>query len=263
MLRPADDKGMSGCRQGGHRPDRGVSSVRPTRGMRLSVRRATMPVMYRERPSRLPGAVVWQSDPATGVRVLPDGCMDLLWNGTDLLVAGPDTTAYVAGPTPYTGLRFAPGTLPALLRVPAHELRDRRVPLADLWPTSRVRRMADVVARAAATRGPGQAADLADGDSGSAWPTGTPSALGQAGAALDNLVLWPGRRTRSSHSWSGGCGRGSRWPRSLRTRRSANASFTAAASRCSATARRCWPGSCACSARSPWPAAARRTPPSP
>src|SRR6266508_1352297 len=95
MLRPADDKGMSGCRQGGHRPDRGVSSVRPTRGMRLSVRRATMPVMYRERPSRLPGAVVWQSDPATGVRVLPDGCMDLLWNGTDLLVAGPDTTAYV------------------------------------------------------------------------------------------------------------------------------------------------------------------------
>jgi len=157
--------------------------------MRLSVRRATMPVMYRERPSRLPGAVVWQSDPATGVRVLPDGCMDLLWNGTDLLVAGPDTTAYVAGPTPYTGLRFAPGTLPALLRVPAHELRDRRVPLTDLWPTSRVRRMADVVAQAAATRGPGQAADLADGDSGSAWPTGTPSALGQAGAALDNLVL--------------------------------------------------------------------------
>ena len=80
--------------------------------------------MYRERASRLPGAAVWTSEPAgedgTG-RVLPDGCVDLLWHDGRLLVAGP-------------------GTAPTLLGVPAHELRDRLVELADLWPAAEVRR---------------------------------------------------------------------------------------------------------------------------
>lgn len=76
--------------------------------------------------------------------VLPDGCMDLLWIGGRLLVAGPDTHAYA--PEGITGLycagvRFAPGTAPALLGVPAHELRDRRVELADLWSPAEVRRL--------------------------------------------------------------------------------------------------------------------------
>ena len=110
--------------------------------------------MYRERPSRLDGAVVWQTrrDPGqvTPGRVLPDGCMDLLWSGDELIVAGPDTTAYVSGgpPVSYTGLRFAPGTAPGILGVPAHELSDRRVPLDDLWPAARVRRMTARVAGA-------------------------------------------------------------------------------------------------------------------
>lgn len=75
--------------------------------------------------------------------MLPDGCMDLLWNEGRLLVAGPDTRAYVAGgaPSTWAGVRFYPGTAPAFLGVPAHELRDRRVELADLWPASEVRRL--------------------------------------------------------------------------------------------------------------------------
>ncbi|MFD8254250.1 DUF6597 domain-containing transcriptional factor, partial [Streptomyces werraensis] len=100
--------------------------------------------MYRERTSRLPGAVVWTSTPSGGGpdRVLPDGCMDLLWHDGRLLVAGPDTRAHVdAGAAgPWSGIRFHPGTAPRLLGVPAHELRDRRVELADLWPAAEVRR---------------------------------------------------------------------------------------------------------------------------
>ncbi|MFG2551371.1 helix-turn-helix domain-containing protein [Streptomyces sp. NPDC048581] len=101
--------------------------------------------MYAERMSRLPGALVWKNTPSgIGVGpVLPDGCMDLLWNEGRLLVAGPDTRAYVTGgePTAWAGVRFYPGTGPGFLGVPANEVRDRRVDLADLWPASEVRRL--------------------------------------------------------------------------------------------------------------------------
>lgn len=123
--------------------------------MRVSVRAGILRSMYDEWPARLPGAVVWRNRLDPGVtesaRVLPDGCLDLLWNGTDLLVAGPDTTAFVAAgpPTSYTGLRFAPGTGAAILGVPAAELRDRRVPLTELWPRATVRRLTDRVAASA------------------------------------------------------------------------------------------------------------------
>ena len=67
----------------------------------------------------------------------PDGCMDLVWTGQQLLVAGPDTGPQPARREPgvlSAGLRFAPGRLPALLGIPAAEMRDRRVPLAELHP---------------------------------------------------------------------------------------------------------------------------------
>ncbi|WHX18653.1 helix-turn-helix domain-containing protein [Streptomyces malaysiensis subsp. malaysiensis] len=102
------------------------------------------------------GAVVWTRTAGTGPqRVLPDGCTDLIWSeagsGPDgeLLVAGPDTRAHLAlGPpgSRAVGLRFAPGTGPAVLGVPAHELRDTRVPLAALWPGAEVRRLAELIA---------------------------------------------------------------------------------------------------------------------
>jgi AraC-like DNA-binding protein len=72
--------------------------------------------------------------------------MDVIWNEGTLLVAGPDTTAYVAavaGTGRWAGVRFAPGTAPAALGVPAHELRDRRVPLTALWGDGPARRAAE------------------------------------------------------------------------------------------------------------------------
>ncbi|QLJ04224.1 helix-turn-helix domain-containing protein [Streptomyces sp. NEAU-sy36] len=108
--------------------------------------------MYTERASRLTGAVVWTNTPAAAAPVLPDGCMDLLWNGERLLVAGPDTRPFITGaegPRRWAGVRFHPGTAPALLGVPARELLDRRVELADLWPAARVRRLHDRMAAAA------------------------------------------------------------------------------------------------------------------
>ncbi|GAA0455247.1 helix-turn-helix transcriptional regulator [Streptomyces olivaceiscleroticus] len=118
--------------------------------------------MYRERPSELPGAVVWTKSPEPAPRpVLPDGCTDLIWYDGRLLVAGPDTRAHLPQPperapeSPVVGLRFAPGQGPAVFGVPAHVLRDLRVPLDDLWPASRVRRLADELAEAARPAGNG------------------------------------------------------------------------------------------------------------
>lgn len=117
---------------------------------------------YRERASRLGGAVVWERGAArvpgpgaVGYPVLPDGCMDLLWTDGRLIVAGPDTRAHDATDSPgavFAGVRFAPGTGPALLGVPAHELRDRRVPLAELWSGARelAERVSEAPDRAAA-----------------------------------------------------------------------------------------------------------------
>ncbi|MEV6278554.1 DUF6597 domain-containing transcriptional factor [Nocardia sp. NPDC051832] len=106
---------------------------------------------YRERPSRFEDAVVWERTVAAddvAAPVLPDGCIDLLWREGKLVVAGPDTAAFApampAG-AQVAGIRFYPGTAPALLGVPAHELRDRRVELADLWPAATVRRLAGQV----------------------------------------------------------------------------------------------------------------------
>lgn len=102
---------------------------------------------YWERPSHVAGAVLWTNGTTPGQRrVLPDGCMDLIWADGELVVAGPDTQAYLPSDGQgrrYTGLRFAPGTAPALLGVPAYELRDTRVPLADIWPAARVRRLTE------------------------------------------------------------------------------------------------------------------------
>lgn len=98
--------------------------------------------MYRERTSTIPGAVLWRSDRAPGDRspastlIMPDGCMDIIWLGGALVVAGPDTVAHVAGgqggPTA-VGLRFAPGRAPGVLGVPAHTVRNERIPLESVW----------------------------------------------------------------------------------------------------------------------------------
>lgn len=105
--------------------------------------------MYRERASTIPGARVWTgASDGSERRILPDGCMDLLWMDDRLVVAGPDREAFVspavAGAVT-TGLRFAPGTAPSVLGVPAAALRNQRVLLADLWPGDEVARAEDLI----------------------------------------------------------------------------------------------------------------------
>ncbi|MEV0091402.1 AraC family transcriptional regulator [Streptomyces sp. NPDC050738] len=106
--------------------------------------------MYSERPSHLDGAVLWSRTPGRAgpeYPVLPDGCMDLLWTEGRLFVAGPDTRAHAPSGIPgrIAGVRFAPGTGPGFLGVPAYELRDRRVALAELWPAAHTRRLTERV----------------------------------------------------------------------------------------------------------------------
>lgn len=95
--------------------------------------------MYRERASDIPHAVVWTAEPEReeSHRVLPDGCMDLIWYNDHVVVAGPDTVAEIADWRPgrrYVGLRFAAGIGPKVLGVPAHVIRDQRLHLSDVWP---------------------------------------------------------------------------------------------------------------------------------
>jgi AraC-like DNA-binding protein len=102
--------------------------------------------VYREWATGLAGAVAWSrvvDEPETH-RILPDGCLDLIWSDGRLLVAGPDTTAHeMTSPAGrvYAGLRFMPGTGPSVLGVPAHELRDSRVRLDEIWPQRMVDRL--------------------------------------------------------------------------------------------------------------------------
>ena len=101
--------------------------------------------MYTERRSRLSGAVVWsQTAGSGGGRVLPDGCMDLIWMDGRLVVAGPNTYAFVSSgdvELGTVGLRFAPGAGPAVFGLPANELLDQLVPLDALWSEAAVRRI--------------------------------------------------------------------------------------------------------------------------
>ena len=91
----------------------------------------------------------WTADGgADAVRILPDGCMDLIAVDGRVVIAGPDTSALITtrGPQTLTGLRFRPGVLPRLLGVPAARLVGQRVPLDDVRP---VRSQTSLVAVAA------------------------------------------------------------------------------------------------------------------
>jgi AraC-like DNA-binding protein len=75
---------------------------------------------------------------AESTLVVPDGCVDLIWQrGRGAFVAGPDT-----GPAPTSlpcgtilvGVRFRPGAGGAALGVPLASLRDLRVEVSDVNP---------------------------------------------------------------------------------------------------------------------------------
>jgi len=90
--------------------------------------------MYSERASSLPHVVAWWSVTPPGARekrILPDGCLDIIWQDGRVFVAGPDTTAQLGAPPPgsrFFALRFGAGTGPGVLGLPASELVDRQWP---------------------------------------------------------------------------------------------------------------------------------------
>lgn len=107
---------------------------------------------YRERVTAVRDIVLWERGPRRGVardRILPDGCLDLIWDGRRLFVAGPDATARWHESPPdaaYAALRIARGLGPALVGVPADELVNRTPDLDELWPAGSARRLTEQVA---------------------------------------------------------------------------------------------------------------------
>jgi AraC-like DNA-binding protein len=84
-------------------------------------------------------ACAWErrGDGGAPVRVLPDGCIDIVWTeGLGTHVVGANTTAFlvsVPAGTRVAGVRMQPGAGAALLGIDAAALRDARVALADVW----------------------------------------------------------------------------------------------------------------------------------
>ncbi|MBE1535351.1 DUF6597 domain-containing transcriptional factor [Actinomadura algeriensis] len=111
---------------------------------------------YREVPAPGTAGLVcaWSASLPTGAepvvqRVVPDGCVDLIWWGSEIMVAGPDTGPMPAVMRPgdaVVAVRFAPGAAPPVLGVPADAVRDVRVPLRELWGGEADRLVAAVAA---------------------------------------------------------------------------------------------------------------------
>jgi AraC-like DNA-binding protein len=110
---------------------------------------------------RGPVACLWAAvGPEDGIGrgpVLPDACSDLIWEeGIGAYVAGPDTgpvSLLATRPgTVLVGVRFRPAAGGQVLGLPLNELRDRRVPLADLRADSARGLSANLPPMAAAAR---------------------------------------------------------------------------------------------------------------
>lgn len=99
--------------------------------------------MYRAaRPSRELAPWVsstWQETAAAGSHedgVHPDGAIDIVWDGAELVVFGPRTRTEAArdhGTGTFAGLRLRPGSTRAILGEAAVALADRTLPLESLW----------------------------------------------------------------------------------------------------------------------------------
>ncbi|WP_310976660.1 MULTISPECIES: helix-turn-helix domain-containing protein [unclassified Amycolatopsis] len=106
--------------------------------------------MYEERaaPAVLRGVArcVWRSASEGPKRIVPDGCVDLVVGGGTAFVAGPDTAAWWSETEGVvSGVRLVPGRAAAVLGVAADELRDRRVPVSELWGRSSAERLVEGV----------------------------------------------------------------------------------------------------------------------
>ncbi len=180
------------------------------------------------------------SDGETYVRrVLPDGCVDIVWNGVRLIVAGPDTGPVDVEQRPdgfYVGVRFRPGLAPTVLGLPASEMLDLRLDGADVLGAERAGRLAERLAAASSL--PAAAVELAEAVSG--W---LPQVAQDPDELVEATVAVLGRG-------SGAVGR----PVAALPMPSvsASASFTVGAGRPSATGPRHSTGCCASAGSSPW-----------
>jgi AraC-like DNA-binding protein len=82
-------------------------------------------------------ACTWEQFTTTGQEqpIVPDACVDLIWAGDRLSIAGPDTrprAVTLALGSRLVGVRLRPGTAGAVLGVPASELRDVSPDAADV-----------------------------------------------------------------------------------------------------------------------------------
>lgn len=87
---------------------------------------------------------------APALQVVPDGCIDIIWTGDGLRVAGPDTRPIIETlPTGarIVGMRFLPGAAPAWLGVSASEIVNGRLPLENFWGRD-ARRLAEQLCEA-------------------------------------------------------------------------------------------------------------------
>ncbi len=82
-------------------------------------------------------------------RVVPDACVDLIWTGDRLILAGPDTRARLvrlrAGAR-LVGVRLRPGSSGAVLGLPASELCDLSPDAVDVLGSDAVDRLIDRLA---------------------------------------------------------------------------------------------------------------------
>jgi AraC-like DNA-binding protein len=83
---------------------------------------------------------VWLNDLAhssvNNFLVVPDGCVDIVWTGSGLYVAGPDTHPIlepVQRGSSVSGIRFRPGAAQLWLGMPLSEILNSRIPLIEFW----------------------------------------------------------------------------------------------------------------------------------
>ena len=93
-------------------------------------------------------------DHVGAISVVPDGCVDLVWQDGAIHVAGPDLTAATPVMRPGTtivGVRFQPGAAKSWLGLPMSEIVGLRVDLAELWG-GRAREISDRIGNGSTTK---------------------------------------------------------------------------------------------------------------
>ncbi|GAA1753758.1 helix-turn-helix domain-containing protein [Streptomonospora arabica] len=89
-------------------------------------------------------------------RLVPDGCVDVLWiDGGRLVVCGPETTGWTFSLPPGTaavGVRFRPGRVGAVLGLDTAAARERRIPIEDVLGSARRRRLLEQLDEAGGDR---------------------------------------------------------------------------------------------------------------